>query len=70
MPTIKRWADDLRAVFGAAEMQEAMRSQGYLAEEGGRRIDTRQPLGTVLVPASQMVIGPQVSAAAKKGARG
>ena len=41
MPTIKRWADQLRAVFGADAMNEAMRHHGYLAQEGGRTIDTR-----------------------------
>jgi len=41
MPTIKRWADDLRTVFGHDEMNEAMRMYGYMAEEGGRLIDTR-----------------------------
>lgn len=42
MPNVKRWADDLRAVFGAAEIQEALKSQGYYASEGGRVIDTRK----------------------------
>lgn len=51
MPTVKRWADDLRAAFGADEFNAGLKSQGYLASEGGRVIDTRkyQP-GTLVVP--------------------
>ncbi len=49
MPTIKRWADDLRAAFGAAEVQDALKSQGYYASEGGRVIDTRKYAQGVLV---------------------
>lgn len=64
MPTVKRWADDLRAVFGAAEMQGALKSQGYLAQEGGRAIDTRKYApGTLVTPVLPM---PDK----KKGARG
>lgn len=69
MPSVKRWADDLRAAFGADEMQAAMRSQGYYASEGGRTIDTRKPTNGTLVAASDMVIGPQAEAE-KRGARG
>lgn len=55
MPTVKRWADDLRAVFGAAEMHEALKSQGYLAQEGGRTIDTRKyATGTLVTPVLPM----------------
>ncbi len=61
MPTVKRWADDLRATFGHAEMQEAMRSQGYQASEGGRTIDTRKPLSgtwvTPVLPQAAVVVG-------------
>ena len=65
MPTVKRWADDLRAVFGHAEMQEAMRTQGYLASEGGRPIDTRKPMpGTWVSPA---LSGPVIVVGAKRG---
>ena len=52
MPTVKRWADDLRAVFGAADIQAAMRDLGYYASEAGRTIDTRKPLGSVEVVAT------------------
>ncbi len=69
MPTVKRWADDLRAAFGADEMQAAMKSQGYYASEGGRTIDTRKPIGGTLISAADMVIGPQAEAE-KRGARG
>ncbi len=49
MPQVKRWADDLRAVFGAAEFDAGLRQFGYLADEGGRRIDTRKEPGLVAV---------------------
>ncbi len=49
MPQVKRWADDLRAVFGAAEFDAGLRQFGYLAEEGGRRFDTRKEPGLVAV---------------------
>lgn len=49
MPSVKCWADDLRAAFGAAEMQEALKSQGYYASEGGRVIDTRKYTQCLLV---------------------
>jgi hypothetical protein len=42
MPTIKSWVDLLREVFGAAEIDAALRQFGYLASEGGREIDTRK----------------------------
>lgn len=55
MPTIKRWADDLRSVFGAAEIQEALKSQGYYATEAGRVIDTRKyAQGVLVVPVLPM----------------
>ena len=41
MPNVARWANELRAVFGADAMNDAMRRQGYLAIEAGRTIDTR-----------------------------
>lgn len=49
MPHVKRWADDLRAVFGAAEFDAGLRQFGYLANEGGRHIDTRKEPGLVAV---------------------
>ena len=50
MPTVKAWADDLRAAFGAAEFDAGLRTQGYFAQEGGRTIDTRPPqTGTAVV---------------------
>lgn len=49
MPSVKRWADDLRAAFGATEVQEALKSQGYYASEGGRVIDTRKYAPGLLV---------------------
>lgn len=49
MSNVKRWADSLRAVFGAAEIQEALKSQGYYASEGGRVIDTRKYTQGLLV---------------------
>lgn len=56
MPNVKRWADDLRAVFGAAEIDAALRAQGFYASEAGRVLDTRTPLGSREVCAAQMVI--------------
>jgi len=67
MPTVKRWADDLRAVFGPADMQEAMRSQGYLASEGGRTIDTRPPRPGVWVTPVLPAPAPVVVMGAKRG---
>ena len=65
MPTVKRWADDLRAVFGHAEMQAAMRDQGYFASEGVRTIDTRKPApGTWVTP---VLPPPVVVVGAKRG---
>ena len=58
MPTVKRFADDLREAFGAAEIDAALREQGYYASEGGRTIDTRKPLGSREIAATDMVIGP------------
>lgn len=69
MPTIARWTNDLRAVFGHDEMQTSLREQGFYASEGGRTIDTRKlKLGDGL-PVSMLVIGP-VAAVQKKVARG
>lgn len=69
MPTVARWTNDLREVFGRDEMQTALREQGYYASEGGRAIDTRKlKLGEGL-PVSMLVIGPQ-AAAQKKVVRG
>jgi hypothetical protein len=65
MPTVALWANDLREAFGHAEMQEAMRSQGYMASEGGRTIDTRKPLpGTWVTP---VLPAPVVVMGAKRG---
>jgi hypothetical protein len=69
MPTVKRWADDLRAVFGADEMRDALKSQGYYASEGGRTVDTRTVKLSEGVPVSHVVIGPQ-AAVPQKGSRG
>ncbi len=69
MPTVKRWADELRAVFGAGEVQAGFKALGYYASENGRTIDTRKPSGGTLVSAADMVIGPQAEAE-KRGARG
>lgn len=44
MPTIQRWANDLRSVFGVADMDSAMRQYGYYASEAGRVVDTRKPV--------------------------
>ncbi len=41
MPTVAGWANDLRAVFGSDEINDALRQSGYYASEGGRTIDTR-----------------------------
>ena len=69
MPTIARWTNELREVFGRDEMQATLREQGYYASEGGRTIDTRKlKLGDGL-SVSMLVIGPQASAQ-KKVARG
>lgn len=65
MPTIARWADDLRETFGADDFNAGLRSQGYYASEGGRTIDTRKvKLGEGL-PVSVLVIGPVVAAQKK-----
>lgn len=58
MPTVSAWADDLRAVFGVAEMNEALRKSGYMASENGRTIDTRKLLGGAEISACDMVIRP------------
>lgn len=69
MPTVKLWADDLRAVFGADEMRDALKSQGYYASEGGRTIDTRKlKLGEGVTP-SLVAICPQ-AVEPQKGRRG
>jgi len=49
LPHVKHWADDLRAAFGEAEFDAGLRQFGYLAEEGGRRIDTRKEQFSVMV---------------------
>lgn len=55
MPIVKRWADELRAAFGADEFNAGLKSQGYLASEGGRVIDTRkQAPGTLVMPVLAM----------------
>ena len=58
MPTVSAWADDLRAVFGVAEMNEALRKSGYMARENGRTIDTRRLLCGAEISARDMVIRP------------
>lgn len=69
MPTVKRWADDLRGAFGVQEMNEALRKSGYFASENGRVIDTRTLLGGAEICAAQMVIGPlpDIVVGAKRG---
>lgn len=69
MPTVKRWADDLRAAFGADEIQAALKSQGYYASEGGRTVDTRVVKFSEGIPVSQLVVGPQAGTL-QKGGRG
>lgn len=58
MPTVAAWADDLRTIFGVAEMNEALRKSGYMASENGRTIDTRKLLGGAEICARDMVIRP------------
>lgn len=58
MPTVSAWADDLRAAFGVAEMNEALRKSGYMASENGRTIDTRKLFGGAEISARDMVIRP------------
>jgi hypothetical protein len=57
MPTVAGWANDLRAVFGTDEINDALRQAGYYASEGGRTIDTRprnRPMREVSV--AEMVV--------------
>lgn len=67
MPTVKRWADDLRAAFGAAEFDAGLRAQGYYAREGGRTVDTRKEKLSEGVTVAEMVIGPQARLPGKAG---
>jgi hypothetical protein len=69
MPTVKRWADDLRAVFGTAEFNAGLRSQGFFASEGGEVVNTLKPLGRIEVALSNIVIG-DAPVPVKRGARG
>lgn len=71
MPTVKRWADELRAVFGAAEVQAGFKSQGYYASEGGRVIDTRPARGAMVSVADMVLALPDAEPAPMvKGRRG
>lgn len=72
MPQVSAWANELREVFGAAEMLEAMKTHGYYAREGdvvaGRPFD--EGLGIAL---DQMVIDRPAAPApliARRGGRG
>lgn len=67
MPTVARWADDLRAAFGADDFNAGLRSQGYLASEGGRTIDTRKLKLGEGIPLSRLVVGTPLAAAKKVG---
>lgn len=68
MPNVKRWADDLRAAFGAVEVDAGLRAQGYYACEGGRTIDTRKPMAGIWVAISPPLPKPaQPSPEARRG---
>lgn len=69
MPTVATWANDLRAAFGADEINAALRSLGYYASEGGRTIDTRKDVLAEGLPLSRMVVG-SLAPAVKKAVRG
>lgn len=67
MPTVARWADDLRAAFGADDFNAGLRSQGYLASEGGLTIDTRKLKLGEGIPLSRLVVGTPLAIAKKVG---
>ncbi len=73
LPFSKACADELRAVFGAAEINQALKTHGYLIVENGQRLDTRKVKGGTEISVSQMVIRrpEQIAAEAHlKGRRG
>lgn len=49
LPTVKAWADQLRAAFGAADFDAGLRQFGYFASEGGKTLDTRVLRGDLAV---------------------
>ena len=67
MPTVARWADDLRAAFGADDFNAGLRSQGYLAQEAGRTIDTRKIKLGEGIPLSRLVVGDPIGVPKKAG---
>lgn len=67
MPSVARWADDLRAAFGADEFNAGLRSQGYYASDGGRTIDTRKLALGEGIPLSRCVVGEPVGMPKKAG---
>ncbi len=67
MPTVARWAGDLRAAFGADDFNAGLRAQGYLAQEAGRTIDTRKVKLGEGIPLSRLVVGPPPAVAKKVG---
>lgn len=56
MPQVSAWANDLRSVFGADEMNSAMRAQGYYARENGVEIGARRYPEDAGITADRMVI--------------
>ena len=68
MPTISAWANELRAVFGAAEINAAIRQHGYYARENGAEVGCRadrsngglpEPLATIRPTAEAPQRGPR-----------
>ena len=72
MPTVAGWIDDLRAAFGAEQINAAIRAgldgqPTFYAEENGRAVGTKsQGKGVTL---AETVIGPLVATAQTAGAK-
>ncbi|MBK6403484.1 MAG: hypothetical protein IPN12_00240 [Rhodocyclaceae bacterium] len=69
MPTISAWANELRAVFGAAEINAAIRQHGYYARENGAEVGCRADLSNA-VSLEHMVIIRPTAEAPQRGPRG
>lgn len=69
MPQVSAWANDLRGVFGADEMAQAMGEQGYFAAENGHEFGARIDESNGVTGDQLVLILPDQQAVAKRARR-
>jgi hypothetical protein len=66
MPQVSAWANELREVFGADDVNSAIKTHGYYAAENGVEMGSRVDL-TDSVSLAQMVVRKPTPEAAPRG---